>query len=92
MRDSMNPVYYPRQSANIFTQRYNLIKNHILTILEDEGPDSLFYIKYRIMDKLFALFEGRVEHYIDLVINDLLKHQVIEKVAHSRSEKVRIKR
>lgn len=79
-------------SAAILRQRYNLIKKFILTILEEEGPCSYNYLNYFISDKLFALFDGQVSRYVDLMKIDLEEQRIIERVPNSKIHKVRIKR
>ena len=81
-----------KHSVNIDNYRYSLITKFILTILEEEGPCSCNYINYRISDQLFAMFDGQVSYYVDLVKIDLEKQQIIERVPNSKIHKIRIKR
>ena len=84
---------HPREhGVNILKHRYSLIKKFILTILEEEGPSSYYYVNIRISDKLFRLFEGEISRYVDLVKFDLEERQIIERVPNSRIHKIRIKR
>jgi hypothetical protein len=78
--------------VNILTHRYKLIKRIILTILEEEGPCSYNYIRFRISDMLFCMFDGQVPGYIDRVTKQLHELQIIENVTLSRDYKIRIKR
>ena len=87
----LSTVLEPMQGAAILIQRYNLIKKFILTILEEEGPCSYNYINYFISDKLFALFDGQVSRYVDLVKIDLEEKRIIERVPNSKIHKIRIK-
>ena len=76
----------------ILKHRYNLITKFILAILEEEGPSSSSYVKYLISDKLFAMFDGEVLHYVDIILRDLEDRQIIERFPNSRAHKIRIKR
>jgi len=77
--------------VNILIHRYKLIKRFILTILEEEGPCSYNYIRHRISDILFCMFDGQVPGYIDQVIKQLQEQQIIERIPLSRVYKIRIK-
>ena len=88
----LSTVHEHKHGAAIFRQRYNLIKKFILTILEEEGPCSYNYLNYFISDKLFALFDGQISRYVDLVKIDLEEKRIIERVPNSKTHKIRIKR
>jgi len=92
LQDGIFTMLPGEHGVNILRQRYNLITKLILAILEEQGPSSSGYIKYLISDKLFAMFDGEVPRYVDLILNDLENRQVVEKFPNSRTHKLRIKR
>ena len=92
LQEPVFTIHSREHGVNILKHRYSLIEKFILTILEEEGPSSYNYVNFCISDKLVGMFEGQVSRYVDCVKIDLEERQIIERVPHSRSHKIRIKR
>jgi len=79
-----------KNGVNIARQKYEVIKDFILTMLEKEGAVTYEYINDEAIRQLSPTFDGKVGWYVVTVKLDLEARGIIERVPKTSPHQVRL--
>ena len=79
-----------KQGVNISKEKYDVIRQTILSILDEEGEVLFKELPAKVGQKLGGSFEGSVSWYVTSVKLDLEARGLIQRVAKSSPQRLRL--
>ena len=80
-----------KKGVNILTEKYENIKNFILTTIQERKEISYKELSDLAVEKLSSTFDGKVVWYIVSVKLDLEAREIIERIPKTSPHRLRLK-
>ncbi|KAA3612361.1 MAG: hypothetical protein DWQ05_20420 [Calditrichaeota bacterium] len=80
-----------KNGVNILKRRYDLIRDTLLNILAQTGEIEFRELSNMVIAALAGKFDGKILWYIVTVKQDLEARGLVEKVAKSSPQRIRLK-